>query len=53
MQRGVGGDDSWYSKPQEKYLINGAIEHHYSFYLIPIENGSKELFIGLSKQFGQ
>ncbi|MFT6935927.1 MAG: beta-galactosidase [Saprospiraceae bacterium] len=53
VQRGVGGDDSWYAKPQEKYLVNGAIEHNYSFYLIPIENGSKELFIELSKQFGQ
>ncbi|MFT7603791.1 MAG: beta-galactosidase [Saprospiraceae bacterium] len=53
VQRGVAGDDSWYSKPQEKYLINGAIEHNYSFYLIPIENSSKELFIELSKQFGE
>ena len=53
VQRGVAGDDSWYSKPQEKYLINGDIEHNYSFYLIPIENSSKELFIALSKQFGE
>jgi beta-galactosidase len=52
VQRGVAGDDSWYSKPQEKYLINGAVEHNYSFYLIPIENASKELFLELSKQFG-
>ena len=53
VQRGVAGDDSWYSKPQEKYLINGDVMHNYSFYLIPIENGSKELFIKLSKQFGK
>jgi beta-galactosidase len=53
VQRGVAGDDSWYSKPQKKYLINGAIEHNYSFYLIPVENGSKELFVALSKQFGK
>ena len=53
VQRGVGGDDSWYSKPQEKYLIYGDVKHHYSFYLIPIENGSKELFVKLSKQFGK
>lgn len=53
IQRGVAGDDSWYSKPQEKYLVNGDIEHNYSFYLIPVENGSKELFLKLSKQFGK
>ncbi|MGK0364269.1 MAG: beta-galactosidase [Saprospiraceae bacterium] len=53
VQRGVAGDDSWYSKPQEKYLVKGDVEHNYSFYLIPIENGSKELFVELSKQFGK
>ena len=53
IQRGVGGDDSWYSKPQDKYLTYGNVEHHYSFYIIPIENGSKELFVNLSKQFGK
>jgi beta-galactosidase len=53
VQRGVAGDDSWYSKPQEKYLVKGAIAHNYSFYLIPVENGSKELFVKLSKQFGK
>lgn len=52
-QRGVAGGDSWYSKPQEKYLINGDVKHNFSFYFIPIENGSKELFIKLSKQFGK
>ena len=50
-QRGVAGDDSWYSKPQEKYLINGQDKHSYSFYLIPFENASKEMFISLSKQY--
>jgi len=53
VQRGVAGDDSWFSKPQEKYLIYGNVKHHYTFYLIPIENGSKELFVKLSKQFGK
>jgi beta-galactosidase len=53
VQRGVAGDDSWYSKPQEKYLVKGTIEHNYAFYLFPIENGSKELFIEVSKQFGK
>ena len=53
IQRGVAGDDSWYSKPQEKYLIYGDVKHQYSFYLIPIENGSNESFVKLSKQFGK
>tara|TARA_B110000114_G_scaffold37682_1_gene39347 strand:- start:466 stop:3747 length:3282 start_codon:yes stop_codon:yes gene_type:complete len=53
VQRGVGGDDSWFSKPQKKYLVDGAIEHTYTFYLIPVEQGSKELFLKLSKQFGK
>ncbi len=48
-QRGVAGDDSWYSRPQEQYQIKGQKKHTYSFYLIPFENGSKELFIRLSK----
>ena len=53
IQRGVAGDDSWYSKPQKKYLIDGSMKHHYSFYLIPIEKGSKELFLKLSKQLSK
>ena len=50
-QRGVGGDDSWWSKPQEQYLIKGETKHSYSFYLIPFTNGSSEKFIEISKQF--
>lgn len=50
-QRGVAGNDSWGSKPEEKYLIKGAIEHAYSYFLIPFEKGEKELFIKTSKQF--
>ena len=50
-QRGVAGDDSWYSKPQEKYLIKGQYKHVYSFYLIPFENASKEMLIALSKRY--
>jgi len=53
VQRGVAGDDSWYSKPQKKHLVNGSIEHTYTFYLIPVEKCSKELFLKLSKQFGK
>ena len=50
-QRGVAGDNSWYAKPQEKYLINGQTKHTYSFYLIPFENQSTNDFIKLNKQF--
>jgi beta-galactosidase len=50
-QRGVAGNDSWGSRPEEKYLIKGDIEHAYSYFLIPFEKGEKELFIKTSKQF--
>ncbi len=50
-QRGLGGDDSWYSMPQKKYLMYGDKKHSYSFYIIPFENGNNETFIKLSKQF--
>jgi hypothetical protein len=53
VQCGVAGEDRWSSKPQEKYLVRGHIEHKYAFYLIPIAKGSKELFLNLSKQFGK
>lgn len=48
-QRGVGGDDSWYARPQEKYQIKGKTKHTYSFYLIPFENNRKKDFITTSK----
>jgi len=50
-QRGVAGDDSWYSKPMEKYQFKGNQTHTYSFYMIPFENGTPEKFIKLSKQY--
>ncbi|WP_231874597.1 glycoside hydrolase family 2 TIM barrel-domain containing protein [Polaribacter atrinae] len=50
-QRGVAGDDSWYSKPQEKYLIKGDKKHNYSFYLIPFENSDKDALIEKSKMY--
>ena len=49
VQRGVGGNDSWGSKPENKYLVYGDVEHQYSFYLIPFSNGNKEFFIEKSK----
>ncbi len=50
-QRGLGGDDSWWAKPQEEYLIKGNKIHHYGFYLIPFDKGTKEDFIKWSKRY--
>ena len=50
-QRGVAGDDSWWSKPQEKYQFNSSKTHSYSFFIIPFENKTKEDFIHLSKYY--
>ncbi|SNY99805.1 glycoside hydrolase family 2 TIM barrel-domain containing protein [Flagellimonas pacifica] len=50
-QRGVGGDDSWYAKPQEKYMLKGDKEHKYTFWLIPFNNGNKEFFLEKSKLY--
>lgn len=50
-QRGVAGDDSWKSKPQEKYQYKGSDKHTYSFYLIPFENKTEVDFINLSKYY--
>jgi len=50
-QRGVGGDNSWYAKPQEKYLINSSKDYTYSFYLIPFFEASKKDFVRISKAY--
>ena len=50
-QRGLGGDDSWYAKPQEKYQIKGQAKHVYGFYLVPFKNGSNKAFITTSKLY--
>jgi beta-galactosidase len=50
-QRGVAGDDSWYSKPQEEYQYKGDKTYNYSFYIIPFENQSKAEFIKMSKLY--
>lgn len=50
-QRGVAGDDSWYSKPQDKYLIKAQAKHAYSFYLIPFKEGTEIDFIMWSKLY--
>ncbi|NVK52351.1 MAG: DUF4981 domain-containing protein [Flavobacteriaceae bacterium] len=49
-QRGLAGDDSWYSKPQEKYQLKGNQTHTYTFYLIPFTNGTHKKFVELSKK---
>lgn len=51
QQRGLGGDDSWYSKPQKKYQIDPSKNHSYQFYLIPFINGNNELFINAFKNY--
>ena len=48
-QRGLAGDDSWWAKPQEKYLLKGNKEHNYSFIIVPFSNKEKMDFIELSK----
>ena len=50
-QRGLAGDDSWYSKPQKKYQIDGSKKHSYSFYLIPFASGNIKKFVDLQQQF--
>jgi beta-galactosidase len=50
-QRGVAGDDSWWSKPQEKYQFKGNQTHTYSFYMIPFENKTALNFINFSKYY--
>jgi beta-galactosidase len=48
-QRGLGGDDSWWALPQEEYLFRGNKEHHYSFYLVPVESVDEGQLIDLAK----
>ncbi|QOD60337.1 DUF4981 domain-containing protein [Polaribacter haliotis] len=50
-QRGVAGDDSWYSKPQEKYQFKSDKTYSYGFYLIPFSNKNKTDFIEINKTF--
>ena len=50
-QRGLGGDDSWYARPQSEYQITGETPHAYGFFLIPFDQGSPEQFIQKSKQY--
>ncbi|WKD86965.1 Evolved beta-galactosidase subunit alpha [Polaribacter huanghezhanensis] len=51
VQRGLGGDDSWGAKPQEKYQLKRNKKYSYSFYLIPFTSGTIEKFVELQQQF--
>ncbi len=50
-QRGLGGDDSWGAKPQDKYQLKSTEKHSYSFYLIPFTSGTTQKFVELQQQF--
>ena len=50
-QRGLGGDNSWGAKPQDKYQLKSNKKHSYSFYLIPFTSGTIPKFIELQQQF--
>lgn len=50
-QRGLGGDDSWYARPQSQYQLKGQKSHAYSFFLVPFERSSVARFIRKSKQY--
>ncbi len=50
-QRGLGGDDSWWAKPQEKYLYKGNKKYSYSFFMIPFKNGSIDKYVKLNKLY--
>jgi len=44
-QRGVGGIDSWYSKPLDKYMLSPDVRYQYGFTLVPVRFGEVgELF---------
>ncbi len=49
-QRGVGGDDSWYSKPQKEYQLSPTEKYTYSFYMVPVEGGNVTQFFNEFKK---
>ncbi|CDN30860.1 Beta-galactosidase [Mucinivorans hirudinis] len=40
-QMGLGGDDSWYSRPYPKYMINAYESFDWGFTLIPVRNAAE------------
>lgn len=51
QQRGLGGDDSWYSKPQKEYQIEPDMEHSYGFLLVPISQKSEDELLEIFKTY--
>ncbi len=51
QQRGLAGDDSWYSKPQKEYQIDPSAVHSYQFYIIPFVQGNDAMFIKAFKDY--
>lgn len=48
-QRGVGGIDSWHSKPLEKYQLRANKSYSYGFTLVPIATKDTDEIIRISK----
>lgn len=43
-QRGVAGDNSWGAKPQSEYQLQPDAQYTYEFFMVPFENGNKNLY---------
>jgi len=50
-QRGVGGVDSWYSKPLEKYRLKPDVSYEWKFILVPLEGADKDKILEMSKKY--
>lgn len=48
-QRGLGGVDSWWSKPLEQYQLKAGQDHSYGFTLIPIKVSTQGEMIEIGK----
>lgn len=49
-QRGLGGVDSWYSLPLDKYRLKYNQDYQYGFYLIPVNAKNIQELIDLGKR---
>jgi beta-galactosidase len=50
-QRGLGGVDSWYSKPLEKYMLKPDQNYEWSFTLVPVWVKNPESLPQISKRY--
>lgn len=50
-QRGVGGVDSWYSKPLEKYRLKPDVSYEWKLILVPLEGADKDKILEMSKKY--